>query len=122
MKLRALAFGLACIAFAQTGLRAAALSDQQQQWLRAAERHERAGWIYVHIEGEPRERGFQHGYLLSKEIAECLRVVGAHWQHETSLEWTWLVAHTKRFIERGIDPEDRAELQGHCGGDECGWH
>jgi len=23
------------------------------------------GWIYLHIEGEPYERGYQHGYLLA---------------------------------------------------------
>ncbi|MEA3493142.1 MAG: hypothetical protein U9R38_02000 [Candidatus Margulisiibacteriota bacterium] len=26
-------------------------------------RFEKNGWVYVHIEGEPYERGFQHGYL-----------------------------------------------------------
>lgn len=30
------------------------------------------GWIYVHIEGGPYERGFQHGYLLSAEIVDML--------------------------------------------------
>ena len=53
---------------------AAPLSDQQNAWLRKAERHEKAGWIYLHIEGAPGERGFQHGYLLGPEIKEALRV------------------------------------------------
>jgi outer membrane protein assembly factor BamB len=30
------------------------------------------GWIYVHIEGEPYERGYQHGYLLYAEIADMI--------------------------------------------------
>lgn len=30
------------------------------------------GWIYLHIEGEPYERGYQHGYLLSNEIIDML--------------------------------------------------
>ncbi len=112
MLLRAFGFGIACLHFFQTGLQAAGLSDQQQEWLRAAERHERAGWIYLHVAGGPRERGFQHGYLLAKEIAECLRVVRAHWKHDSSMEWSWLIANTKGFVERGIDLEDREELQG----------
>src|SRR5580658_170630 len=112
MNVRVFGLGLACLSFAQTGLHGAGLTDQQKEWLRAAERHERAGWIYLHVEGGPQERGFQHGYLLANDIGECLRVVRAHWQHETSLEWSWLIARTKGFIERGIDPEDRAELQG----------
>ena len=30
------------------------------------------GWIYVHIEGDPYERGYQHGYLLYAEIADMI--------------------------------------------------
>lgn len=36
------------------------------------------GWIYVHIEGEPYERGYQHGYLLYAEIAD--RVYTNNWE------------------------------------------
>jgi len=28
------------------------------------------GWIFVHLEGSPSAIGFQHGYLLPKEIEE----------------------------------------------------
>ncbi|MCX6664104.1 MAG: PQQ-binding-like beta-propeller repeat protein [Euryarchaeota archaeon] len=28
------------------------------------------GWIYLHIEGKPYDRGYQHGYLLADEIAD----------------------------------------------------
>jgi len=28
------------------------------------------GWIYLHIEGKPYERGYQHGYLLADEIVD----------------------------------------------------
>ena len=95
---------------------APSLTEVQQSWLSKANRHEKAGWVYVHIEGIPRERGFQHGYLLAKEIAECLRVTRAHWKHDSSMEWAWLIAHTKGFIEPAIDPENRAELQGIADG------
>jgi hypothetical protein len=33
-----------------------------------AYRFGKAGWTYLHIEGEPFERGFQHGYLMATEI------------------------------------------------------
>jgi hypothetical protein len=116
MNLRAFICGFACFAFAQTGLRGNGLPAQQQQWLRGGQRHERAGWIYLHAEGGPHERGFQQGYLLAGEIAECLRVHRAHWRHESSMEWSWLIAHTKGFMEPAIDGEDRAELQGIADG------
>jgi outer membrane protein assembly factor BamB len=35
------------------------------------------GWIYLHIEGEPYERGYQHGYLLANEIVDMLN----RWSH-----------------------------------------
>src|SRR5437016_3913865 len=79
-------------------LRAVPLTAEQKQWLARAGRHEKAGWIYVHIEGEPRARGFQHGYLLAKEIAEGIRVTAAQWLHDSSFDWAWLIEHTKGFI------------------------
>jgi len=30
------------------------------------------GWIYVHVQGDAYERGYQHGYLLSAEIVDML--------------------------------------------------
>jgi len=35
-------------------------------------RYNVGGWIYVYIEGDPYERGFQHGYLLAHEIADMI--------------------------------------------------
>ncbi len=55
-------------------LAAADLTKEEQTWLDRASRQERNGWIFLHIEGKPFARGFQHGYLLAKEIAESLRV------------------------------------------------
>ncbi len=88
------------------------LSTQQQKWVEVAARHERAGWIYLHVEGGARERGFQHGYLLAGEIAECLKVVKDDWAHTSSMDYPWLIERTKGFIEPAIDQEDREELRG----------
>lgn len=33
-----------------------------------AYRYPSAGWIYLHIEGKPYDRGYQHGYLMAHEI------------------------------------------------------
>ncbi len=87
-------------------------SAEQRRWLAKAYRHEKAGWIYLHIEGEPRERGFQHGYLLAKEIAEWLRIRRAVWLHGTSMEWTDLLKETARFVTPFVDDENREELSG----------
>ena len=42
-----------------------------------AYRYPQAGWIVLHIEGEPYQRGYQHGRLLASEIAAHLRCFAA---------------------------------------------
>ena len=42
-----------------------------------AYRYPQAGWIVLHIEGEPYERGYQHGRLLAPEIAAHVRCFAA---------------------------------------------
>src|SRR5947208_1614224 len=38
-----------------------------------AYRYPQAGWIVLHIEGEPYTRGYQHGQLMAPEIAAYIR-------------------------------------------------
>ncbi len=49
------------------------LTADEEAWLEKANRYEKDGWIFVHIEGKPFERGFQHGYLLAKELKDFVR-------------------------------------------------
>ncbi len=60
---------------------ASAQSPAQKAWLAKAARVDRSGWIALHVEGAPEERGFQHGFLLSREIGESLRVRREVWRH-----------------------------------------
>ncbi len=50
------------------------LTAQEKEWLEKAYRQDKDGWVFVHIEGEPLERGFQYGYLVPDEYAEILRI------------------------------------------------
>ena len=36
-------------------------------------RYNMQGWVYIHVEGEPYERGYQYGYLASAEIIEMIQ-------------------------------------------------
>jgi hypothetical protein len=92
------------------------LSQDQQRWLVKGKRFERAGWIYLHVEGEAAERGFQHGYLLAPEIAEGLRTTRISWEHESGMEWSWLVKQTDALFLSRMDPENLAELEGIAAG------
>ena len=86
--------------------------ETRRAWLARAARHEKAGWIYLHIEGGPRERGFQHGCLLAPEIARNLADTRVGWTHETSMSWDWLVRRADSLFTPQMDPEDLAEIDG----------
>src|SRR5438874_2494126 len=43
------------------------------QWSGKGYRYPQAGWIVLHVEGQPYERGEQHGQLLASEIAAYVR-------------------------------------------------
>src|ERR1041384_3606983 len=105
---------LAVLVFAlgSVGLKGGQVSNEQQKCVAKAKRFERHGWIYLHIEGEPKERGFQHGYLLAAEIAEGLRVTRASWEHTSAMTWAWLLERAGPMFTPHIDPEDLAELDG----------
>jgi hypothetical protein len=88
------------------------LSGEQKQWLSHAKRSEREGWVYLHTEGDARERGFQHGYLLCKEITEALRVTRVGWEYQSAMDWSWLVSRAASMFHSKIDEENLAELGG----------
>src|SRR4051812_13715304 len=65
------------------------------------------GWIFVHLEGGPAARGFQHGYLLSAEIQDAKRAVELSATHETSENWSKLRAVAERISWPKIPAEYR---------------
>ena len=85
-----------------------------------AYRYPAAGWIYLHIEGEPYERGYQHGHLMSREIPEylkrCANLLGSkdHWDdYRTTANTLFLRGFDRELLEemRGIaDGASDAEI------------
>ncbi len=88
------------------------LTQQQKSWLEKANRHEKNGWIYVHIEGTPQERGFQHGYLTASEIKESLYKLSTKWKYISAMEWQWLVKKAHDILTTKVDEENLAEIDG----------
>ncbi|MHC4485110.1 MAG: hypothetical protein ACYS4T_07855 [Planctomycetota bacterium] len=62
-----------CAREAAVPVRESYITVKEKEWLEKAYRVDRNGWIYLHIEGQPFERGFQRGYLTVDEIDEFLR-------------------------------------------------
>lgn len=79
-------------------------------------RFDRNGWVYVHIEGEPHERGVQHGYLVASELEEILRSVKYLTYWNTGKKWEFFVDAAVRQFAHRIDSEYLDEIKGIAAG------
>jgi len=80
--------------------------------LKPAYRFERSKWIYVHLEGSPADIGYQHGYLLSAEIADGFNAVKFMDTHRTKRDWEFFRQTAKTVIWPKVEPEYQQELKG----------
>ena len=80
--------------------------------LKPAYRFQRSKWIFVHLEGSPADIGFQHGYLLSTEIADGFNAVKFKDTHRTNRDWEFFRETAKTVIWPRVEPEYQQELQG----------
>jgi hypothetical protein len=82
-----------------------------------AYRYPAAGWIYLHIEGQPYERGYQHGHLMAREIPEylerCAAVLGFKAEESS---WGRLRTDANALFLRGFDREILEEMKGIADG------
>jgi len=92
------------------------------------------GWIYAHIEGDPYERGFQHGYLLSNEIVDMLNrwsniihnypkiklksifLSESRYQKISERWWNFCKTESTRIYRDKIPDEYKLEMQGIADG------
>ncbi len=88
------------------------LSAEQENWLSKANRHEKNGWTYLHIEGVAQERGFQHGYLMANEIKEAIRVLSVGWHYQTAMDWNWIVEKGAQILTPKVNAENLIEIAG----------
>jgi hypothetical protein len=97
----------------------------QGQWPSAAAvqtfgpayRYPKGGWIFLHIEGAPYERGYQHGYLMAPEIGRYLDRCALKLDPQ-SKERAWETARTTAgaLFLRGYDKEILEEMKGIADG------
>jgi hypothetical protein len=79
-----------------------------------AYRYPAAGWIYLHIEGQPYERGYQHGQLMSKEVTEYLARCAA--DLGSADQWNEYRTMASALFLRGFDREILEEMRGIADG------
>jgi outer membrane protein assembly factor BamB len=101
-----------------------------------AYRYNIQGWIYLYIEGEPYERGYQHGYLLSEEIVDMINrwsnMIHLHprinklnkiiseekYDKITEIFWNFCTKYSYKFYKDNYEdyPEYKDEIQGIADG------
>lgn len=89
---------------------------QKHNPLGNATREDKNGWIYVHLEGSPHDVGYQHGYLVAKEIDTLIKVFQFYLPHTTKKDWAWYRSAAGRFMWNKIDTEYQQELIGMAEG------
>jgi hypothetical protein len=75
-------------------------------------RTERNGWIFVHLEGTPREIGRQHGELLAGEIDDALKMMAHFLRGATKKDWGFYREAAERMFWPKIDREYQDEIEG----------
>jgi len=80
-------------------------------------RYPQAGWIVLHIEGEPYDRGVQHGRLMAPEIADYLKTIAARRSPKApGPAWEAARTLTNALFLRRYDKEYLEEMKGTADG------
>ncbi len=83
----------------------------------AGYRYPQAGWIVLHIEGEPYERGYQHGRLLAPEIGRFIPELASYRSRSAPTDaWKDLRLLVDALFLRRFDAEYREEMKGIADG------
>ena len=92
------------------------IAAREKEWLQKAYRVDRNGWIYLHIEGEPFERGFQRGYLTANEIDEFLKTTAYIEEFTTGKELDFFVKAAAGLFRNKVSKEYIEEMRGMVAG------
>jgi len=83
----------------------------------AGYRYPQAGWIVLHIEGEPYERGYQHGRLMAPEIGRFVSALAAYRSAKAPADaWRDLRLVANALFLRKFDAEYLEEMKGIADG------
>jgi hypothetical protein len=89
---------------------------KEEEWLKKAYRYDKSGWIFLHIEGEPFERGFQRGYSTANEIDEFLKTLAYIQKFQTAKELDFFVDAAAELFKKKVSEEYIEEMGGMVAG------
>lgn len=103
---------LSLLAFTSVALHAASPGPR----LQGAYKFNQGGWTYVHLQGTPAQIGYQHGYLLAREIEDNVNVQKVEVPHAVQRDWSFFRGAAKKVLWPHIEPEYQQELRGIVAG------
>jgi len=107
-----------CAREAAVPVREGYITTKEKEWLEKAYRYDKNGWIYLHIEGGPFERGFQRGYLTANEIDELLKTMAYILKFETAKDLDFFVEAAAKLFKGKVSKEYVKEMKGMVAGME----
>jgi hypothetical protein len=84
--------------------------------LARASRIDLNGWISLHLEGTPRQVGFQHGWLAANEIDDLLKALAHFLKGSTKRDWAFFREASERMFWPKLEPEYQEEIEGIAAG------
>ena len=81
-----------------------------------AYRYESNGWIFLHIEGQPYERGYQNGRLMAEELADTRRTLDYIAPNDTGRDWHYFIKAGTQLWAKTIRDEYLQEIRGIAAG------
>jgi hypothetical protein len=105
-----------CVREAAVSFHPGEITAKENEWLAKAYREDKNGWIYLHIEGEPFERGFQRGYLTANEIDEFLKTADYLLNFATAKESDFFVKAAAKLFKKKVSKEYIEEMRGMVAG------
>ncbi len=87
------------------------------RWYGNGFRYEDKGWIFVHIEGKPYQRGYQYGFLLAEEIKTFIeKLAVTENAADPASAWKQIRFGTDAMFLRKYDEEYLTEMKGIADG------
>jgi hypothetical protein len=95
---------------------AASASAAPDARLDGAYKFNEGGWTYVHLQGAPAQIGFQHGYLLARQIEDNVLVYKVEAPQHAKHKWSFFRDAAKTVLWPHLDAEYQQELAGIAAG------
>ena len=93
------------------------LPMESVRWAGKGFRYDDGGWKYVHIEGEPYERGQQYGELMADDIVRYMEKLGIQKDSQDAVNgWGQVRLLADSLFLRKYDPEYLEEMKGIADG------